>query len=118
LSAASPQYCFSHSMLASKPPAAATSAAGLDFACAVDRLLQARGQEHAVLDFEVGDLGIIDGVDAEFFGRSDTARSASPGRRRGRKNWCRPRLSVPPSDGCQRTPCSTIQFRMSLDSGS
>ena len=23
---------------------------------------------------------------------------------------------MPPSEGCQRTPCSTIQFRMSLDS--
>ena len=40
---------------------------GADFARAIDRLLQLRRQEHAVLDLEVGHFSIVDGLDAEFF---------------------------------------------------
>ena len=40
---------------------------GADFGGAADRLLQRGGQEHAVLDLEVGHFSIVDDLDAEFF---------------------------------------------------
>ena len=41
---------------------------GADFGGAADRLLQRRRQKHAVLDLEVGDLGVVGDLDAELFG--------------------------------------------------
>ena len=41
---------------------------GADFAAPSIGLLQRRGQEHAVLDLEVGDFGVVDDLDAEPFG--------------------------------------------------
>ncbi len=89
---------------------------GAHLGLAADRLLQLRREEHAVLDLRGRSPRHRRGCRRRAPRRCDRARSASRGRRRGRTSWCGRGSSVPPSEGCQRTPCSTIQFKMSLDS--
>ena len=55
-------------MLASKPPAAATSVEARTSTAAAGRLFQRGRQKHAVFDLELGDLGVVEDVDAEPFG--------------------------------------------------
>jgi hypothetical protein len=57
LSAAGPQYCFSHSMFDSKPPQAATNVAARTMCCTA--MPHRRRKEHAVVDVEIDHLGLV-----------------------------------------------------------
>ena len=100
LSAASPQYCFSHSMLASNPPAAATRRAWRGLSTHLDRLPQASAdRKHAVVDAQDRQLRRRStNLDAEPLGVAESAFSHRPAAAEEERVVFDPGSSSPPRE--------------------